>query len=116
MSKTVLGSILLAGLTAAAVLGAHAAPAPAPAAGEEAVRFFSTQVRPVLEGKCLTCHSGEKPQAGLRLTSRAAILKGGSSGPAVSLAKPAESLLVAAINYRGREMPPQGKLPQAQID
>src|SRR5437764_104424 len=104
MSKSVLGSVLLAGLTAIAVIGAHAAPGPAapaapvPLAGEEAVRFFVTQVRPVLEGKCLTCHSGEKAQAGLRLTSRAAVLKGGNSGPAVSLAKADESLLVAAIN------------------
>src|SRR5207244_2840207 len=45
-----------------------------------------------------------------------AVLKGGGSGPAVSLAKPGESLLIRAVNYQGRQMPPQGRLPQAQID
>ncbi|HEU4752667.1 MAG TPA: DUF1549 domain-containing protein, partial [Armatimonadota bacterium] len=87
-----------------------------PAAGEEALKFFTSEVRPVLEEKCVSCHSGEKPQGGLRLTSREAVLKGGGSGPAVNISKPEQSLLVAAVNYSGRRMPPQGKLPQKQID
>jgi hypothetical protein len=95
--------------------GASAAPAgkQQPAANDA---FFTQQVRPVLEGKCFACHSGEKAQGGLKLTSREGVLKGGASGPAAVPGKPAASALVAAINYHGRRMPPQGKLPQTQID
>jgi hypothetical protein len=86
------------------------------ASDEARVRFFTQEVKPVLQEKCVACHSGEKPQGGLRLTSREAVLKGGNSGPAVSLQTPGDSLLVKAVNYQGRRMPPQGKLGQAQID
>jgi uncharacterized protein DUF1549/uncharacterized protein DUF1553/cytochrome c len=91
-------------------------PAQTPATDEERARFFNSEVRSILEQKCVSCHSGEKPQGGLRLTSRDAVLKGGASGSSVSTTKPAESLLLAAVNYKGRRMPPQGKLPQKQID
>src|SRR5438309_4389362 len=70
----------------------------------------------ILQQNCATCHSGASPTGGLRLTSRQDVLKGGASGPAVSLSKPDDSLLLKAVNYRGRRMPPSGKLPQAQID
>src|SRR5687767_5665674 len=88
----------------------------APQSGHEGSRLFTTEVRAILQANCVSCHGGEKPQGGLKLTSREAVLKGGASGPSVSLKKPAESLLLAAVNYRGRRMPPQGKLPQQQID
>ncbi len=80
-------------------------------------RFFQTQVQPILQAHCLACHGGEKKiKGGLRLTSRKAILEGGDSGPAVSLEKPHESLLLQAVNHQDLKMPPRGKLPQAQID
>jgi len=82
----------------------------------EQAQFFTSQVKPILQSNCVSCHSGAQPTGGLRVTSREALLKGGGSGPAVSLATPAESLLLAAVNYQGRKMPPSGKLPQAQID
>ena len=69
--------------------------------------FFERQVKPILKAKCVKCHGGEsKIRGGLRLTNRANLLKGGETGPAVSLKKPAESLLIDAINYRDLEMPP----------
>lgn len=95
---------------------AHPTAVRSPLGEEERAQFFTQQVRPILERKCVACHSGGSPQGGLRLTSREAILKGGASGPAVSLSKPDQSLLIAAIHHRGRRMPPQGKLPQSQID
>jgi hypothetical protein len=79
--------------------------------------FFEKQVQPILKARCLKCHGGEeKIRGGLRLTSRANVLKGGDQGPAAQLEKAGESLLLAAINYDGLEMPPSGKLPQAEID
>jgi len=80
----------------------------------EQVKFFETEVRPLLAASCLKCHGPEKQKGGLRLDSKAAILAGGESGPAVVAGKPGESLLVEAINYEGPEMPPNGKLDTPQ--
>src|SRR5258707_660697 len=93
--------------------------APSGSAGPEApgadqVKFFETEVRPLLAASCLKCHGPDKQKGGLRLDSKAAILAGGESGPAVVAGKPAESLLVEAINYEGPEMPPTGKLGAPQ--
>lgn len=83
----------------------------------EQTQFFQLKVKPILDQHCLRCHGSQpNPKGGLRLTSRAAVVHGGESGPAVSFEQPAESLLVQAINYESYEMPPQGKLPQAQIE
>ena len=84
---------------------------------QEQVTFFEKQVQPILKARCLKCHGAdEKIKGGLRLSSRAAVLKGGDQGAAVVLDKPAESLLIQAINYDGLEMPPSGKMPKAEID
>ncbi len=92
-------------------------PRPAAAAADQPAAFFRQQVEPILEQHCFKCHgAGESIKGGLRLTSRAGILQGGDTGPAVSLDKPAESLLLEAINYESYEMPPSGKLPQEKID
>lgn len=45
----------------------------------------------------------------LRLDSREAVLKGGESGEVVISGKPAESLLIEAINRTGLEMPPDAR-------
>jgi mono/diheme cytochrome c family protein len=79
-------------------------------------QLFAAQVKPILQKNCLSCHGGESPQGGLRLTSRDALLKGGASGPAVLAGKPEESLLIAAVNHRGRKMPPTGKLSRVEIE
>jgi mono/diheme cytochrome c family protein len=83
----------------------------------EQAAFFEKEVKPILRANCVSCHGGEeKVKGGLRLTSRAELLKGGRSGPVVSLDNPDESRILEAINYEGLKMPPKGKLPQAQID
>src|SRR5437660_803265 len=48
----------------------------------EQVRFYETQVVPVLKEHCWKCHTGKKPRGGLRLDSRPAVLVGGDLGPA----------------------------------
>jgi hypothetical protein len=81
------------------------------------IKFFEAEVKPILREHCFKCHGGKKAvKGGLRLTSRARVLKGGETGPAAAPGEPAESLLVKAINYQEFEMPPTGKLPQAKID
>src|SRR5579871_280147 len=100
---------------AVAVLLSQAGPGNAAAPPDEA-RAFESQVLPILKAHCFACHGGEKVKGGLRLTSREAVVRGGDSGPAVSLEKPEQSLLLRAVNHDELKMPPKGKLAQAQID
>jgi hypothetical protein len=82
-----------------------AAPEPAPQAGEA---LFEQKIRPVLEGTCFKCHGGEKIRGGLRVDARAALLKGGETGPALVPGNAEKSLLIQAIRYGQDEikMPP----------
>jgi hypothetical protein len=80
------------------------------------VEFFEKSVRPILATRCQGCHGSAKQKGGLRLDARAAILAGGTTGPAVVPGNPKESLLVDAINYgEAYQMPPKSKLPAAEI-
>src|SRR4051812_6309335 len=65
----------------------------------EQVRFFETNVRPVLAERCYQCHGPTKQKADLRLDRREGILKGGESGPAVVPGHPEKSLLIRAIRH-----------------
>ena len=81
------------------------------------IEFFEQEVEPILQNHCFKCHDGESSiKGGLRLSGRKTILKGGDTGPAVSLKKPDESLILDAINYRSLKMPPGGRLSQEKID
>jgi mono/diheme cytochrome c family protein len=88
----------------------------APPADPQAVEFFEKHVRPVLASKCQSCHGAKRQQGGLRLDSRAALLKGSDNGAVVVPGQPDKSLLVKAIHYDGDvQMPPKGKLPEEAI-
>ncbi|GAB4135181.1 MAG: PSD1 and planctomycete cytochrome C domain-containing protein [Planctomycetaceae bacterium] len=78
--------------------------------------FFEKRIRPLLVSKCLSCHGDKKQESGLRLDSRAAILKGSAEGPVVVPGKVTRSSLIEAIEFRGEiKMPPKGKLSQREI-
>src|SRR6185436_114816 len=69
-------------------------------ADDAAVAHFNNRVKPLLLSRCVSCHGADKIKGGLRLDSRAAILKSGESGqPAVTPGKPAESLLLQAVMH-----------------
>ncbi|MFV0442372.1 MAG: PSD1 and planctomycete cytochrome C domain-containing protein [Planctomycetaceae bacterium] len=87
----------------------------ATALSDDELRFFSEQVQPILAANCFRCHGETEFKGELSLTSRASVLKGGESGPAVDLDHPRESLLVEAINYESFEMPPTGKLAPRDV-
>jgi hypothetical protein len=87
--------------------------------------FFENRIRPLLVERCVGCHSPQSkngkalpPKGGLRLDSRAGWLRGGDAGRAVVPGSPDDSLLVSAVRYEDidLQMPPDGKLTQAQID
>ena len=76
---------------------------------------FEDSVSPVLEGNCAKCHSGTSPQAGLDVRSRAGLMKGGGSGPAMVAGAPDQSLLIKRVS--NGEMPPGGpRLTPAQLE
>ena len=65
-------------------------------------------VVPILLTRCIVCHGLRKQEGGLDLRSKESMLKGGSSGPAIVLGKPEDSLLIKRVN--AGEMPPKQKL------
>ncbi|MGH7171266.1 MAG: PSD1 and planctomycete cytochrome C domain-containing protein [Gemmataceae bacterium] len=78
--------------------------------------FFEKSVRPVLVEHCAKCHGNGKSKGGLSLVSRASVLKGGDSGPALVPGDAAKSLLIRAIRHEGEtRMPPKRKLPDRAI-
>ncbi|MBX6313719.1 MAG: DUF1553 domain-containing protein [Isosphaeraceae bacterium] len=94
-----------------------AAPALAAADDPAGIAFFEKKIRPVLVKECYACHSAEakKVRGGLRLDSRAGLLAGGDSGPAIVPGQPDESLLLEALRHEGLAMPPKGKLPDGVV-
>src|SRR5436190_19276946 len=74
------------------------------------------QGRAIVGEKCLSCH-GAARMSGLRLDSRAAILAGGTRGPAAVPGKASESLLYQAAAREGKRQTPPGPygLPPDQV-
>lgn len=84
----------------------------------EAIEFFEKKIRPILANHCFECHSAKskKLQASLMLDSRNRMLTGGDSGTALVPNRADESSLITAVRYESYEMPPKGKLPDADIE
>ena len=59
--------------------------------------FFENKIRPVMADHCFGCHGAKKKKGGLRLDSRAALLRGGDTGPAVKPGHPEKSILMVAL-------------------
>jgi Protein of unknown function (DUF1553)/Protein of unknown function (DUF1549)/Planctomycete cytochrome C len=84
----------------------------------ERFTFFEKSIRPVLVKRCYVCHSAKvnPPKGNLRLDTKAGMLKGGDTGPAIVPGKPQDSLLLGALRYKdGLNMPPKGKLPASVV-
>ena len=62
-------------------------------------------VTTILNVKCLLCHGRRNQEGGLDLQTRASLLQGGVSGPAIVPGKPDESLLIRRIE--SQDMPPR---------
>ncbi|MSR31153.1 MAG: DUF1549 domain-containing protein [Gemmataceae bacterium] len=70
-------------------------------------------VIPILLRRCSACHGRHRQEAGLDLRNKAAILRGGKSGPAMVVGKPEESLLIKRV--RAAQMPPPSRLVEASV-
>ena len=77
---------------------------------------FLKEVQPILTAKCLACHSGDAPQAGLKVHTRDDLMKGGATGPAIVPGQGEDSLLVAKMEgKKGMRMPPSGPPVDAAV-
>jgi hypothetical protein len=77
---------------------------------------FENRVRPLLTERCIKCHGPRKQESNLRLDSRAAMMQGGDTGPAIVPGNAEQSLLVKAIRHEGDlQMPPDSRLADEQI-
>ncbi len=84
-------------------------------AGDKKVDY-KRDIQPLLKASCYACHTGEKPQAELRLDTKAGAMKGGVSGPAIMAGNSKASLLMQRVHGEGGGvMPPVGKLAKEQI-
>ena len=81
--------------------------------------FFREKIAPLLETRCLECHSHASGQMenGLTLDSRTGWTSGGDSGPAVVPGDADASLLIRAVRHddAALQMPPEEKLSEAEI-
>jgi len=82
-----------------------------------ALRLFDEKIHPVLAGTCFRCHGDQKVAGELRVDSRAALIAGGDSGPALVPGQPEESPLLKAIERADdvSAMPPDGALRADQV-
>jgi len=109
-------SLIISILAIASVAGA-AVRAAEPSA--EDVEFFERHIRPILVVQCYDCHSAKakKLKGGLMLDSRAGVLAGGDTGPALVPGKVDKSLLIEAVRWSDSDtrMPPKTKLSERDI-
>src|SRR6266542_1225327 len=90
--------------------GARFGPGEGAAAGPALTQH---DVLPILLRRCTACHGPRRQEAGLDLWTRAAMLRGGKSGPAVVPGMPEESLVVKKV--RAGAMPPRDRLVEASV-
>jgi hypothetical protein len=109
------GWTLATGCWLVAWAAAAAGPQPHTLTPQEA-EFFEQRIRPVLAEHCFRCHGPQKQSSGLRLDSRAALLKGSDNGPVVKPGDPDNSPLVEAVRRSGAtKMPPKTPLPPEAV-
>src|SRR5690348_15483796 len=65
---------------------------------------FETDISPIFKENCVSCHSGNRPQADLDLSTLDSLLKGGKSGKVIHPGSPDKSLLLERLT--SGTMPP----------
>ena len=75
--------------------------------GTAAELDFEQDILPIFRAKCIRCHAGVEPKAGLNLTSPSSLLTGGSSGAALRIGAAEFSLLYEKVS--ADQMPPVGQ-------
>ena len=75
---------------------------------------YATDVRPILESRCASCHMGEFVSEGLDMNTYESLMEGSQNGPVIDPGDARHSLLIKKVTEG--EMPKRGpKLTPAQI-
>jgi hypothetical protein len=98
-------------LGALALSPAGAAAGDDPPAGPADVR---ADVWRIVEKKCLRCHNNRDKGGQLDMSSRASMLEGGASGPALVVGEADKSLMIDLVDFD--EMPPRKEQPRVEKD
>ncbi len=108
--------LALAAIWPLALLSQSGVPLSAQAPQAPAGELFEQSIQPIFAEHCISCH-GDNDLGGLTLDSRAAMLEGGKSGPAVVPGDPDASLLIQAVRQTGAMKMPMGTdpLPADQV-
>jgi hypothetical protein len=83
---------------------------PGAVVASEAGPSFEREIGPLMQARCLKCHSGPRAKGELDLSSRARLLAGGASGAVVTPGKSSDSLLFDYV--RAKKMPPKQPLSE----
>src|SRR5207253_7181940 len=74
--------------------------------------LFKSEILPILEKNCVSCHGDKAKMAGLDLSTFTGMMTGSSSGPVIAPGKPERSLMWKLIE--NGQMPQGGKLTTAE--
>ena len=83
------------------------------ASPQRTTQITQHQIIPLMLLRCTACHGGRRREAELDLRTKAGMLRGGKSGPAVIPGKPAESRIIQRI--KAEEMPPRRQLVSVSV-
>ena len=111
--NSLLGFVLLAAVLAAGSTRVGAAALDDAPSRSSTRPLTEHDVIPVMLLRCTVCHGSRRQEAELDLRSKAGMLKGGKSGPAIVPGKPEESLILKKI--ASGEMPPRRRLVEVSI-
>src|SRR3954470_21032046 len=71
---------------------------------------YGSQVKPILQAKCYSCHGALRKKGGLRVDTAVFLLRGGQGGPVVVPGDGAGSPLVERVSDTGdARMPPESE-------
>lgn len=88
--------------------------APAGTAGALAMpEVTQHDIEPIMAVHCAVCHGLRKQEGGLDLRTKASMLRGGKSGPAIVLGNPEASLLLKKVHAGA--MPPNKRLIEVSV-
>ncbi len=76
---------------------------------------FARDIQPILHARCAGCHGVDKPQGGLSVYTRSALLKGGVHGPAITPGSSGNSLLIARVTHGTPDGAPRMPLGQSPL-
>ena len=85
---------------------------------QRGLELFRDSVHSTLARHCVECHGAKNSEGGLNLSTRAGLLAGGDSGPAIVSGRPAESRLLRLVTHRAQPQMPfyRPKLSASQIE